>query len=134
MTDRDLAGRATGTGTHHHAIQVQPDQRGLGAQAGNGEAGGAAQPVLIHPKDNGFGRGLFQRNLKVIAQMGDAGALALAIGRAPRRQLQAGGAGKIFGAGAQALLLAAAHQLRLKRRGFAHDKRATTLRTADLVR
>ena len=49
------------------------------------------------------------------------------------RRAETGNAGKIFGAGAQALLLAAAHQLRRERGASAYDQGAGALRPAQLV-
>ena len=91
---------------------------------------GMAKPEVLHsraassPKITAVGHRLLQRGLKMIAQMRDAGALAFAIGQGMRRRAEAGDAGQIFRARAQALLLAAARQLRRQRRAFAHDQRA----------
>ena len=133
MRRRDLAGGATGTGADHDPVKVERDQRGFGRNPRQGEAGSAAQARRLGRENHRLGNGALQLALEAAPDMRDAGAFAFAIAQAARRGAEAGDAGKIFRARAQAFLLAAAHDLGRQRRAIAHDQRAGALRPAQLV-
>ncbi len=96
MRRLDLAGGAGGTGLDHHAIQIKRDQRSFSRKRRESRNWRCCTAGPFHAKDNGFGSGLFQRGFEMIAAMGDAGALPVAIGQRMGGRAKAGDAGKIF--------------------------------------
>ena len=93
------------------------------------------KPRRVRAEDHGVGQRVLAARFSKRSRKAAMRARSFAVRQHSfRRRAEAGDAGKIFRAGAQATFLPAAHQLRRERRAVAHDQRARALRPAQLVR
>jgi len=116
MRGLNLSGRAGGARRHRDSLQVEGDHGGLGFHALKGEQGRIRQPRRSRAEDHGVWGDLqspdssLSRSACICAGLGGV----LAIGR-QSRGAEADDADDVLGAGAQAALLAATADERLRK-------------------